>query len=104
MNDDTPTIGKMLLAGAVAIGMLVLLFFAVRASAQEPPVVAVIASVCLGSDCKEVVVTSSEQDPSITMDSCKIGQPQLAAWLIKNWPGYELARWKCVSGARRRET
>lgn len=64
--------------------------------------IAVIASICLGLACKDVVVTTSEQDSRVTMMSCAIGQRELAEWMAQNWPGYRLAGWKCVMGDRRR--
>lgn len=100
MTDDTPTIGRMLLAGLVALVMLVLLFFAVKASAEERAVF-VIANVCIGDDCRDVMVTTSAQDQRATMAYCgMMGPVALSEWMGSNWPGYRLAGWKCIRGER----
>lgn len=100
-HDDTPSVWRMLAAGLVAIGMLVLLFFAVRASAESPMVV-VIASVCLDEHCRDIVVTTSAQDEHATMAYCgMMGPMALADWMGSNWPGYRLGGWKCIRGGRR---
>lgn len=66
--------------------------------------IAIIASVCLGLFCRDVVVTTSEQDRNITMMSCAIGQRELADWMRMNWPGYRLGGWKCILGSRHQDT
>lgn len=65
--------------------------------------IAVIASICLGAACRDVVVTTSDQDPSVNLMSCQmLGPAALAEWLGRSWPGYTLAGWKCISGSARR--
>lgn len=64
--------------------------------------IAVIVSICLGTGaCKDVLVTSSDQDPSLTMTYCMaIAPAAIADWMAKNRPGYRVAGWKCVFGKR----
>lgn len=63
--------------------------------------IAVLASICLGAACQWVTVTTSEQEPNLTMMSCQMGQRELSEWLMRERPGYTLGRWKCVMGERR---
>lgn len=66
--------------------------------------ITILATICLGAACKDVVVTSSLMDSRVTMASCQMGAPQLADWMTKNWPGYRFAGWKCVIGSKREAT
>lgn len=61
--------------------------------------IAVLATICLGAACRDVVVTTSLLDNRVTMTSCQMGAPELAEWM-KQWPGYRFAGWKCVIGKR----
>jgi hypothetical protein len=62
----------------------------------------VIATICLGTVCRDVPVTNSRLDPTLSMQWCtNAAQPQLAAWMAEHWPGYQLAGWKCQTGERR---
>lgn len=65
----------------------------------------VIATICLGTACRDVTVTSSQLDAKVTMQYCSTAsQPALADWMSKNWPGYTLAGWSCQLGERRSAT
>ena len=64
--------------------------------------IAILASLCLGTACHWVTVTTSEQDPNVTMMSCQLAPPALADWMAKNHPGYRMAGWKCVIGRKAR--
>jgi hypothetical protein len=65
----------------------------------------IIATVCLGTACRDVPVTSSQLDPTVNMQWCAMAAPPaLSGWLAENWPGYRLAGWKCQLGERRRST
>lgn len=64
--------------------------------------IAVIASICLGTSCQWVTVTTSDQDPNVNLMSCQMLAPApLAEWLGREWPGYRLAEWRCIVGAKR---
>jgi hypothetical protein len=60
---------------------------------------ALIASICLGVTCHDVVVTTSEQDPYLNIMTCQ-APANVVDWLQREWPGYRLASWKCVIGKR----
>jgi hypothetical protein len=65
--------------------------------------ISVIATICLQLACRDVLVTTSQLDPNLSMQWCSsAAQPQLADWMAKNWPGYTLAGWKCELGSRQR--
>lgn len=65
--------------------------------------IAVIASICLGAVCQDVVVTTSEQDSNVNMMWYAIGgQIAISEWMAQNKPGYRLAGWKCTIGSKRR--
>jgi hypothetical protein len=91
-----------LIWGAAIVLVLLLALAAHFAHAEErAPTVAVIASVCLDQHCRDIVVTTSEQDPRVSVMSCQfIGPQALADWMTQNWPGYRLAGWKCVFGRK----
>lgn len=63
-------------------------------------VITILATICLGTACKDVVVTSSLLDNRVTLTSCQMGAPELAEWMSRNWPGYRFAGWKCVIGRK----
>lgn len=94
---------------ALGAAFFVFLILCATAFARDPdgrqgqsPSIAVLATICL-ERCQDVVVTTSEQDPSVTMMWCAIGgQLAITGWLAQNKPGYRLAGWKCVVGDRRR--
>ena len=65
--------------------------------------ITIIATICYGLACQDVVVTNSALDPTVTMQWCgTAAQPQLAAWMTEHWTGYRLAGWKCQLGDRGR--
>lgn len=103
--DEPDPIGGLVAFAIVAALVVFLLLLAHScARAQGRPFIAIIASVCLNDNCKEVMVTTSAQVPTLTMTSCQIGQRELAEWLMREWPGYQLGGWKCIRGERRHET
>ena len=61
--------------------------------------IALIAVICIAGHCRDVVVTTSDQDPFLNMMSCQ-APPALVDWLAHEWPGYTLDRWKCIIGKR----
>jgi hypothetical protein len=64
-------------------------------------VIFVFATICLGLSCHDELVTSSEQDPNLTMQWCGMAAPPaLSDWLANNRPGYRLAGWRCQLGKR----
>lgn len=109
-----PPHGDMTRAGVVAMIVCLvaalLALWVVHASARDldgryaqAQSIAVIATICLGLSCQDVVVTTSEQDSSVTVMWCAIGgQVAISKWLADNKPGYRLAGWQCIDGARRR--
>lgn len=93
---------------ALCAAFFILLIMCAVAFARDPDgryaqsqSIAVLATICLDR-CQDVVVTTSEQDSSVTMMWCAIGgQIAIAEWLAQNKPGYRLAGWKCVVGEKR---
>ena len=61
--------------------------------------IAVLATICLGAACRDVVVTTSLLDNRVTMTSCQMGAPALVEFM-KQYPGYRFAGWKCVIGTK----
>jgi hypothetical protein len=50
--------------------------------------------------CAEVVVTDSDMDDSLTLQSCMLGQPMIAKWMAEHptYHSYRVERWRCVPG------
>jgi len=59
-------------------------------------IIAVLCSLSSPTDCHEQVVTTSDI-ADVTMQSCLIGAPQLAAWMAQH-PAERLAAWRCTIG------
>jgi hypothetical protein len=59
-------------------------------------IIAVLCSLSSPTDCHEQTVTTSEL-AEVTMQSCLMGAPQLAAWMTQ-YPAERLAGWRCMIG------
>ncbi|QOZ07486.1 hypothetical protein [Bradyrhizobium sp. CCBAU 51765] len=59
-------------------------------------IIAVLCSLSSPTDCHEQIVTTSDF-ADVTMQSCLIGAPQLAAWMEQH-PAERLAGWRCTIG------
>lgn len=64
-------------------------------------IIAVLCTLAKVSVCHEVVVTSSETDETLSMQSC-YAVDKLAKWMAENHPTERLAKWKCVIGNQNR--
>jgi hypothetical protein len=62
-------------------------------------VLALICRLASPTDCMEQIVTNSDVT-DLTMAACVVGAPQVADWILKNHPGYRLAKWTCTMGTR----
>ena len=63
-------------------------------------IIAVLCSLSSPADCHEQTVTTSDF-AEVSMQSCLMGAPQLAAWM-KEHPDERLAAWRCEIGKRER--
>jgi hypothetical protein len=59
-------------------------------------IIAVLCSLSSPANCHEQTVTTSEL-ADLTMQSCLMGAPQLAAWMLQH-PAERLAGWRCMIG------
>ena len=59
-------------------------------------IIAVICSLSAPGNCHEQTVTTSDF-ADVSMQSCLMGAPQLAEWMIQH-PAERLAAWRCVIG------
>jgi hypothetical protein len=59
-------------------------------------IIAVLCSLSTPVNCREQIVTTSDF-ADVSMQSCLMGAPQLAAWM-KQHPAERLAAWRCVIG------
>ena len=64
-------------------------------------IVAVLCSLSSPATCHEQIVTTSDF-ADVSMQSCLIGAPQLAAWIGQH-PAERLAGWRCVIGKHDRK-
>ena len=64
-------------------------------------IIAVLCSLSSPASCHEQIVTTSDF-ADVSMQSCLIGAPQLAAWMEKH-PAERLAAWRCAIGKRARK-
>lgn len=66
-------------------------------------IIAMLCSLASPGNCHEQVVTTSDF-ADISLTSCMMGAPQLAAWM-KQHPADRLAGWRCaIGGAPQRRT
>lgn len=59
-------------------------------------IIAVLCSLSSPTNCREQIVTTSDF-ADVTMQSCLMGAPQLAAWMAQH-PAERLAAWRCTIG------
>ncbi|MGY8635990.1 hypothetical protein RAD15_26310 [Bradyrhizobium sp. 14AA] len=59
-------------------------------------IIAVLCSLSSPGNCHEQTVTTSDF-ADVSMQSCLMGAPQLAAWMSQH-PAERLAGWRCVVG------
>jgi len=64
-------------------------------------IIAVLCSLSSPASCHEQIVTTSDF-ADVSMQSCLIGAPQLAAWMEQH-PTERLAAWRCVIGKHDRK-
>ena len=64
-------------------------------------IIAVLCSLLSPANCYEQTVTTSDF-ADVSMQSCLIGAPQLAAWM-EHHPAERLAAWRCVIGKHDRK-
>jgi hypothetical protein len=64
-------------------------------------IVAVVCRLASPGACSEQIVTNSDLDPDLSLQSCMIGEAAIVKWMKDNPRfaiGYRLERWKCVPG------
>src|SRR5689334_17551145 len=69
-----------------------------RSSCEMIKIIAVLCRLASPADCHEQIVTTSDF-ADVTMQSCLMGAPQLAEWMVQH-PGERLAAWRCSIGSR----
>ena len=61
-------------------------------------IVAILCELAAPYDCRERIVTSSDF-AELSIQSCLMGAPQLAEWMMREHPAERLGGWRCVIGA-----